>query len=54
MKITELHIGAEVYWTDPDDGISSGYYNVIKIISDEIVLISNGTSEAEVFIYELS
>ena len=47
-------IGNEVYWTDPDNNISSGYYKVVKIMNDEIYLIDNGFSEAEVFEHELS
>ena len=31
MKLKELHVGAEVYWTDPDDGFSSGYYKVVSL-----------------------
>ena len=55
MTIEELHEGAEVYWTDPDNGISSGYYHVVKIISEEIVLLKNEAgSEVEVFLSELT
>lgn len=47
-------IGDTVYWTDPDNNISNGYYKVIKIINKEIVYIKNEYSEAEVYIHELS
>lgn len=50
----KYQINDEVYWTDPDEDISSGYYKVVDILSDEIYYISNGTSEAEVFEHELS
>ena len=49
----KFNIGDEVYWNDPDNGISSGYYKVIKIISEEILYIKNEHSEAEVFKHEL-
>lgn len=55
-----VKVGNQVYWEDPDDGISSGFYEVIEIrddndrwYSDTIVLISNSNSEAEVFLSEL-
>ena len=47
----------KVYWTDPE-GISSGNYTVVEMVTedgeDSVYLISNGTSEAEVFYHELS
>jgi len=46
-------IGDEVFWIDPDNDISSGYYKVVAVIGKGIYLISNGTSEAEVFEHEL-
>jgi len=53
MSKTKFNVGDEVYWNDPDDGISSGYYKVVKVLSEEIYYISNGHSEAEVFEHEL-
>lgn len=47
-------IGDEVYWNDPDDGLSSGVYKIIRVTSENTVYISNDTSEAEVYIHELS
>jgi len=58
MKLKDIHEGAEVYWTDPDNGISSGYYTVKKIMTREgknsVILIGNGYSETEVYLHELS
>lgn len=58
--MNELKKGKEVWWDDPD-GKTSGIYVVDEINYDEdgalyddtIVLISNGTSEAEVWAGEL-
>ncbi len=48
----------EVYWTDPDNGASSGIYRVHEKITEDgensLYLITNGTSEAEVPEHELS
>jgi len=50
----KYNIGDEVYWTDPDNNISSGYYEIIEVINDKIYYIANATSESEVFEHELS
>jgi hypothetical protein len=50
----DLVVGDEVYWNDPDNGLTSSYYKVVKIISAEVVLLKNKTSETEAFISELS
>jgi len=45
----------EVYWTDPDDGLCSGWYTIRTFISEEIVLLTNEEgSEVEAFVHELS
>jgi hypothetical protein len=58
----ELQKGDEVFWHDPDNGISSGFYEVVSILSesgtveseDTILFIKNKSgSEAEVFAHEL-
>ena len=52
----KFNINDEVYWKDPE-GSSSGYYKVVIQIAldgkNSIYLISNGTSEAEVYQHEL-
>lgn len=55
-----VKVGSQVYWEDPDNGLSSGYYDVLSIHddnkpwhSDTIVVIANGYSEAEVPLNEL-
>lgn len=45
-------IGQVVYWTDPDDGISSGFYVVFNAGLDTSD-ISNGHSTAEVMNHEI-
>lgn len=47
--------GEKVFWNDPEDGISSGVYEIISKVDDDYdsVLIRNEHSEAEVFISEL-
>jgi hypothetical protein len=60
MKANELHVGQQVYWTDPDNDECSGYYKVHHISTDEIIIItpldeSDGNGGiTEVFINELS
>jgi len=46
-------VGEEMWWTDPDGGISSGYYT-ITAINGETAVINNGKSEAEVPLTELT
>lgn len=59
MKNNKFNVDDEVYWTDPDNGFSSGYYNVVDVIHDDcgednIYYIKDEHSEAEVFEHELS
>ena len=60
---TELNVGDEVFWNDPDHGISSGIYTIHAIhtesgkllhSSDVCFLKNDAGSEAEVFAHELS
>lgn len=54
LEDLNLHIGAEVYWNDPDNGECSGWYEIIEFISDNIVQLKNEAgSEVEAFINEL-
>ena len=56
MGNTNVKKGQKVFWTDPDDGISSGMYKILKDTiaeGDTPILIGNGSSEAEVLISEL-
>lgn len=50
-----IEAGMEVYWNDPGDGLSSGFYKVDEILNaeDGTIRISDGVSEAEVFFDEL-
>jgi len=63
----ELQSGDEVFWTDPDEGISSGYYFIDSILTedgtynserdfdDTIIVIHNESgSHAEVYVSELT
>ena len=47
-------IDDEVYWTDPQDDIMSGYYFIKKILTNKIYLIGNALCVREVFEHELS
>jgi hypothetical protein len=60
---TELNINDEVFWNDPDQGISSGIYKIDAILTesgkllhanDICVLGNEAGSVAEVFAHELS
>lgn len=58
----ELKLGAKVWWADPDNNISSGFYEICEIQSesglvdesDTLISIKNDAgSHAEVFAHEL-
>ena len=53
-KYDFIKTGNLLYWHDPDNGLSDGAYRVISapenMEDDSIILISSGTSEAEVFL----
>ena len=49
----EIKKGEKVYWTDPDDGHSSGIYTVVETPTDDITLILSEYSEAEVLHHEI-
>lgn len=60
---SEFNIGDEVFWNDPDQGLSSGIYTIEAILtengkllhgSDVCFLKNDAGSEAEVFAHELS
>ena len=52
--MNDLKIGDEVFWNDPDDGLTSNYYKIKQFLTDNIVLLANENSETEAFIHELS
>jgi hypothetical protein len=62
MSAAQLKPGDEVYWNDPDRGVSSGHYTVKEVLSesgeiedDTIVIIKNDAGTwAEVFAHEIS
>lgn len=57
--IIKLNKGMDVFWTDPE-GETSGVYKVIEFDDtypydeDTVVVISNGYTEAEVYLHELT
>ena len=57
-KYDFIKTGNLLYWHAPDNGLSDGAYQIIStpenIDDDSVILISSGTSEAEVFPSELS
>ena len=52
--LSGLAIGDEVKWEDPDNGISTGIYEIKEFINEDVLLLSNGTNEVEAFYYEIS
>lgn len=52
-----IKVGAQVRWNDPENGLSSGVYEIIctpEVIEDDsIILIASDYSEAEVYPNEL-
>lgn len=53
---TNLGIGDQVFWNDPDEGICSGYYKVVKIDKDSGVvdLINDQDSYTQAYLSECS
>ena len=55
LKLSDIHVGAEVYWHDPDHGRCSRYAIITAIHGDDpedaIITLDYGT---EVFLHELS
>lgn len=49
--------GKKVFWNDPDNGVSSGEYEVVSvpevIEKDSVIMIASDYSEAEVYPSEL-
>jgi len=35
LKLSEMYIDQQVYWTDPDEGISSGVYMITYINAED-------------------
>jgi hypothetical protein len=55
MNKEDLHVGAEVYWTDPDRGLCSGYRQVAGFAGDDIIdLVDEYGGETQAFLHELS
>ena len=62
QDVIDIQVGDEVFWTDPDEGHSSGYYRVVEVMSEDgkidddtiIRLVNHAGSEAEVFNHELT
>lgn len=48
-----FQINEEVFWNDPDAGLSSGFYKISGFIDKETILITNEDTEAEVPVSEL-
>tara|TARA_R110000824_G_scaffold215931_2_gene402470 strand:+ start:3873 stop:4031 length:159 start_codon:yes stop_codon:yes gene_type:complete len=48
-----MKTGDKIYFTDPDEGISSGWYE-IEYISGEVFSLSNEFGNVEAFEHELS
>jgi len=46
-------IGDNVYWNDPDDGKTSGYYEIKEHLGDGMMLIGDFDQDVEVHISEL-
>ncbi|ACK79203.1 hypothetical protein AFE_1313 [Acidithiobacillus ferrooxidans ATCC 23270] len=48
-----FNVGDEVFWEDPDNGISSGYYTILEIKGEIFVLKNQAGSVTEAFAYEV-
>jgi hypothetical protein len=53
-KDTRPALGSRMYWTDPDDGLCSGWGVVTQIEGDIITIAKDDGGGAEVFAHELS
>ena len=47
-----IKVGQKIWWDDPKF-LSSGAYQVTKIVNEDVCIISNRTSEAEVYIQDI-
>lgn len=45
--MSNFQVGDLVYWTDPDDNLSSGVYSIVSLYED-FCLIADEYSEVEV------
>ena len=52
-ELQQFDVGGQVYWEDPDAGLSSGYYTIKKISGDVILIADHAGSEVEVFAHEI-
>ena len=52
--MSNLLLGDEVYWNDPDEGTCSGYGTFVRHLNDEVAIIRKDDVEMEVFVKELS
>jgi hypothetical protein len=52
--MSNLLIGDEVYWNDPDEGSCSGHGTFVRHLNDEVAVIKKDDVEIEVFVKELS
>lgn len=39
QHLARLHVGAEVFWNDPNDGVDAGYYRVVAECRDEVSFV---------------
>lgn len=53
VSVCQYLIGDRVYWNDPDDGKTSGYYHIKEHLSDGLILIGNFDQDVKVHINEL-
>lgn len=49
-----IAVGDQVWWDDPADGFSSGYYRVVMIYGEVVTIKNEAGSTAEVFPHELT
>ena len=54
-NIKKLHSGDEIFWNDPDDGLTSRYITIqsIKITGDVIAIYGKDGDELECFAHEI-
>lgn len=48
----EFHKGDKVWWTDPDEDISTGEYTVVEVNSGGLVLTNKAGSEIGAYTHE--
>jgi len=54
FDLPKYAVGARVWWTDPDQGSSSGWYRIVEANGEEYAMVNTAGGECEAMEHELS